>query len=142
MSWKWYGVKTAFRTSASGRPASVDADFDSDATLVEERIVLVRARTPNEAIAKGEAEANKYVTETYRNAYGQTVLSRYLGAIDAFELFDDPAAGEEVFSSTEIISSKLSDKDVIERYFGKAEPRSTFSRRKKFLNCDLPKLRE
>ncbi len=141
MSWKWYGVKTAFRTIAGGSPTSKDADFDNDATLVEERIVLVRARTFDHAIAKGESEANKYAAGKHRNSYGQTVRTRYLGSIDAFELFDEPAAGAEVFSTTEVISAAVSDNDVVDQYFGALETDAT-RRRRKFLNSELPPVRE
>lgn len=52
MVWKWFGVKTLIRWEAIGKPESIDENFDEDATLVEERIVLFKARSSDEAIKK------------------------------------------------------------------------------------------
>lgn len=137
MRWKWYGVKTVFRTDASGRTKlDVPNDYD-DATLVEERVVLIRARSSDEAIRKAEAEAKAYAKETYRNVYEQTVKCRYLGACDAFELYEEPAQGVEVFSSTEVISRRVSDKDVVNQHIGKTETAITSDKRRKFRNIEF-----
>src|SRR4051794_8957759 len=45
MGWKWFGVKTIFRVEASGTPRKTDDRFDPDVTMVEERVVLIRARS-------------------------------------------------------------------------------------------------
>src|SRR5262245_36715139 len=100
MSWRWFGVKTAYRTEARGRPKSVDSLYEPKTTLVEERVVLIRARGAKDAIRRAEKEARRYVRDMrYRNAYGERVRQRYLGACDVFELFENPGAGIEVFSS-------------------------------------------
>ena len=83
MVWKWFGVKTLTRWEAIGKPKSIDENFDEDATLVEERIVLIKARSFDEAIKKGEKEAENYLDE-YKNFYGQKVKQRYLKVCDAF----------------------------------------------------------
>lgn len=68
---------------------------------------LVRARSIDEAIRKGECEAHKYAAEaSHRNPYGQRVKRRYLNDCDAFELWDDPANGDEVFSTTEVVTPR------------------------------------
>ncbi len=59
MSWKWFGVKTLTRWETIGKPKSIDENFDDDATLIEERVVLIKARSFDEAIKKGENEAKK-----------------------------------------------------------------------------------
>lgn len=41
----WFGVKTLFRTRAVGRAKAIDHAFDPYLDMVEERIVLVRARS-------------------------------------------------------------------------------------------------
>lgn len=56
--------------------------------MYEERVVLVRAATAKEAIAKAEEEAQRYSTEG----------TRYLGYAVSFEMFEEPGEGVEVFS--------------------------------------------
>jgi hypothetical protein len=138
MAWKWFGVKTLTRWEAIGKPTFVDENFDEDATLVEERIVLIKARSFDEAIKKGEKESENYLAE-YKNFYGQKVKQRYLKVCDAFELFDEPNQnGVEVFSSTEMVSRKVKDSVLIENKFGKDESVESFKRkREKFWNAEL-----
>ncbi len=138
MAWKWFGVKTLTRCEAIGKPKSIDENFDEDATLIEERIVLIKARSFDEAIKKGEKEAENYLAE-YKNFYGQKVEQRYLKVCDAFELFEEPNEnGVEVYSSTEMVSQKVKDSTLIENKFGKDESVDSFERkREKFWNAEL-----
>ena len=132
--WAWYAVKTLYRTTATGLPARRDAHLDRNATLVEERVVLVRARSFDEAIRKGEKEARDYARgASYRNPYGQRVATRYLGECDAFQLAADPAHGREVYSRTEIVSADVSTEAVVERLLGHEEPDGGDTRRRKFV---------
>ena len=137
MSWKWFGVKTLFRTKTQGVPTFKDSSYDTEATLIEARILLVRARSFNEAIAKAEAEAKEYASEQYRNPYGQIVKQKYLGACEAFELYDDPASGVEVFSTTALIPQSISDNEIVKRHFGAREGKIERKRRRKFYNEEL-----
>lgn len=138
MAWKWFGVKTLTRWEAIGRPKFIDENFDSDATLIEERIVLIKARSFDEAIRKGEKEAKRNLSR-YRNFYGQEVKQRYLEVCDAFELFDKPNEnGVEVFSLIETVSKKIKDSVLIENKFGKNESPESFARkREKFWDAEL-----
>jgi hypothetical protein len=136
MSWRWYGVKTLYRTQAVGRPRNVDAHFDSDCTLIEERVVIFRARSYEEAIQKAENEARSYPLPSYRNIYGQRVVQRYLGTCDAYELFDPPAPSREVFSSTEVVSGSVTNEEIVSRRFGD-EMRPNRSARTKFMDAEL-----
>lgn len=138
MIWKWFGVKTLTRWEAIGKPKTIDKNFDEDATLVEERIVLIKARSFDEAIKKGEKEAKNNLSE-YRNFYGQKVKQRYLEVCDAFEFFDEPNEnGVEVFSLIETVSSKVKDSVLIENKFGKDQTLEAFARkREKFWDAEL-----
>lgn len=140
MSWKWFGVKTVFRTETKGKASSVDSVYDPDATLVEERIILIRARSFDEAIAKAESEAKLYEVKTHSNFYGQTVKTRYLNACDAFELFDDPGPNIEVYSATALVPKNISDSQVLEQHLGADETNLSRQWRKKFLNAHLPSI--
>lgn len=138
MSWKWFGVKTLTRWEAISKPKSIDENFDKDATLIEERIVLIKARNFDEAIRKGEKEAKNSLSE-YKNFYGQKVKQRYLEICDAFELFDEPNEnGVELFSLIETVSSKVKDSILIENKFGKNQSPESFARkREKFWDAEL-----
>ena len=136
MSWRWYGVKTIYRTKAIGKPRHADARFDAEGTLIEERVVLFRARNFDEAIRKAGKEAHAYSTASYRNIYGQRVVQRYLGACDAYELFESPAASIEVFSSTEVVPGSVSNREVLNRRLGE-EGRPKRTKRTKFFNAEL-----
>ena len=137
MSWKWFGVRTLYRTTVKGRPKGVDALYDADATLCETRVVLIRARSFEEAIAKGEAEARRYVKYDHLpNRYGQIVVQTYLGECDAFELFDPPGVGVEVFSRTEVVSRKLSNRRLIQERLGPDQLEDESWRRNKFLGAE------
>jgi len=57
---RWFAVKTLYRTRVVGRPARRDAAYDGDANVVEERVVLFRARSFDDAIRKAEREARAY----------------------------------------------------------------------------------
>jgi hypothetical protein len=72
MAWKWYSVKTVYLVSVVGRPHGLDELYDTAHALAEERIVLYRARSMDEAISKAQAEAREYESE-HSNPYGQKV---------------------------------------------------------------------
>ncbi len=132
---KWFGVKTLFRTAAVGKPDAPNGAYNS--TLVEERIVLFRARSFEDAIREAEREARVYARASHLNPYGQRVVTRYLGACDAFELFDPPRAGAEVFSTTEVVAKRVSDKGVVNQRLGHAETVREHKCRGHFLNREF-----
>jgi hypothetical protein len=124
-SWKWYCVKTVFRTEVFGRAKKKDRSYKAGLSGVEERLVLFRARNSDEALDKAAKEAREYALGSGRNrinVYGQTIKTRRLECQEAFELFDLPGNGEEIWSSTEITPKKVSDSQIILAKFGK--PRS------------------
>jgi hypothetical protein len=133
--WKWYGVKTLFRISSQSEPQGTDEYYDPDFTLVEERVVLVKARSFDEALRKAENEARRYENDSpHRNPYGQQVLTRYLQAADAYELAEQPGPYVEVFSRTEEVSRRISNEAVVTRLLGKDESRNARARRRNILD--------
>jgi hypothetical protein len=134
--WNWYGVKTLYRTQAVGNPIKIDYRFDASVDLIEERVVLFRARSHDEAIRKAEAEASKYASNgSGRNIYGQVVRRRYLGVCDSFQMYDQPQATIEVFSSTFMVHRGQTDARVISGQFGMAETQRDVGRRLKFITA-------
>jgi hypothetical protein len=134
---KWFAVKTLFRTAPVGKPAAIDEAYDLSATLVEERVVLFRARGFSEAIRRAESDARTYARSWHMNPYGQRVVTRYLGACDAYELFDPPGAGKEVFSTTEIVGRGISDKAVVKQRLGHEETAREKKSRRSVLNREF-----
>ena len=134
---RWFGVKTVYRTSTVGKPRVVDSDYDNEGTLVEERVVLVRARDHAAALRKGEREAAKYARTSHTNPYGQRVVTRCLKAIESFELFDDPDSLTEVWSSTRVSPASISNRQLEEVFYGPTEKKTQLWRRKKYLNREL-----
>ena len=119
----WYGVRTLYRVTAEGTPKSRDHHFDPESTLIEDRVVLFQATSFDDAIAQGIKEARAYCSQTRsQNIYGQKRRMRFLDACDAYEIFDmtgrKPAAGSEVYSSTQLVRASISDSAVIRRRMG------------------------
>ena len=136
MAMKWYGAKTLYRIGASGKPRATDRYYDSDASLVEERIVLFQARSFDEAIEKAEKEAAAYIKETHVNPYGQKVRQRYLGEVNVYELFEDPGTGVEVYSRTEFVPATETDASVRARLL-RRESKTQSKRRRNILNSEF-----
>lgn len=137
MNWSWYAVKTIYQWKAHGKPKVTDSAYDPNTIVIEERVVLFRARSFDEAIRKAEKEAKEYTADTHINPYGQKVKLRYLNACDAFILYDPPEAGVEVYSITELVCEKIKDKEIIERKLGKEYGQKDRSLRRKFFNKDF-----
>lgn len=137
MQLKWFSVKTVYRVVAEGEPTRPDAEFDPSLDLLEERVVLVRAGSYDEAIERAEKEAAAYESR-HTNPYGQQVLYRYLGAAEAFELFDSELGeGTELYSQTRLVPGVSTDDDLIELAFGLEETARDAATRKKFLNSEF-----
>ena len=93
--------------------------------------MLFKARSFDEAIRAAEKEAREYARLRVVNPYGQRVVVRYLRACDAFELFDTPGVGAEVFSATEVVSKRISDRAIVERHLGKRVDKELDRRRRR-----------
>jgi hypothetical protein len=136
--WNWYGVKTWYRMEAKGKPSFKDEDYEADSTLIEERIVLFKARNFSEAIRKAEKEAKRYAAKVaYQNIYGQRVTLRYLDCCNAYELFDAPDVGVEVYSTTERVSKQVSDTALLNRVAPNDTDENEQWKRFKFIDGDL-----
>lgn len=134
---RWFGVKTIYRSSTRDRPRFVDQHYDPKATLVEERVVVFRAATFRQAIALAEREARAYARGTWTNLYGQRMKQEYLGECDAFEIYDRPAAGVEVYSRTQLVSREISDRKLGDVLLGVEESHRARAKRRKFVNREL-----
>lgn len=139
--WRWFGVKTVYRTTAKGKPHGTDRFYDPDFSLVEERVVLFRARNQPEAMKRAEREAQAYAAQLRtRNPYGQQLVTRYLGAMDCYGMFDDlDGSGSEVFSSTQVVSRRTPDRKIVSSVLRPDESKKDEARRRNALDISMNK---
>jgi hypothetical protein len=121
-----------------GKPIARDPAYDGTVSVVEERVVLFKARGFGAAIRAAEKEARHYARHRHVNPYGQRVVTRYLGACDAFELFKAPDARAEVFSTTEVVSKRVTDRTIVDQRLGpRINEKADRARRRNILNREL-----
>ena len=138
MAVKWFAVKTLYRSKARGRPEKPDLRYDPDATLLEERLLLIKAKNTTEAISKAERDAKDYAQKaSCTNPYNQEIVTYYIGYYDIFELSVPPADKVEVFSMTRLISQRIPDKRLMHIYIGKRDFKYAKGKKKKFSNRDF-----
>lgn len=131
---EWFGVKTLYRVTPVGRPQGKDRYYSNSVTLVEERVVVVKAGDASEAMRLAERDAHKYARMSHRNPYGQRVQVRVLGFVDAYTLDDDLHELTEVFSETEVVPRSVRDRAIIRRQLGRHESNLIHGTRRNFLD--------
>ena len=100
MHQQWYSVRSIFRL-----PGSSDGQRPP---LFEERVVIFRAASPEEALEKGRAEAKRY-------SEGET-QPRMLAHIVVFSIWEDKLAeGEEVWSCLRQLD--ISDEQFLDQIY-------------------------
>ena len=94
--------------------------YDPDSTSLEERVVLFRARSAEDALKQGQTEGLRYASEVEMvNAYGQKLRTKLLHRRDAFELFEEKVkSGMEVYSSTRPLPKFVSDQKIALQLLG------------------------
>ena len=137
-SWKWFGVKTAYRLNVTGKPRATDDAYTAKNNMIEERIVIFKARNSEEAVSLSKNEAKKYITDlNFKNAYGETVRWKFLEVCETFEMHEPPEEGAEVFSSTRLVDKKLKDKELIFQMFGPDELDDDYEKRMRFIKGEI-----
>jgi Domain of unknown function (DUF4288) len=122
----WFAVKTFLRSRPKGRPRARDEHYRAGLAAIEERVVLFRARSGASAIRKAKKEATRYIRDSRCiNVYGQEVVAEMLSHVEAYEMFEPPDDGEELFSSTEIVRDTESHASIIARKVGEEAGPST-----------------
>ncbi|WPU65121.1 DUF4288 domain-containing protein [Peredibacter starrii] len=133
---KFYCGKSLYWIEARGK-SKVKQKPDSKYALLEERIILIKAKNFNEAIKKARKEAKDY-EGNYINPYGQQVRIEFLECIEVFELFESPADLVEVFSANFLVDQKISKKEMLNSHYGKSISETTERKiRSKFLNGEF-----
>ena len=83
--------------------------------MVEEQVVVLRARSEAEAVKKAGVGAAAYARGVHTNPYGQRVRMAFLGVVDVAELYASAATPGEAFWSTYIVPSTIPDRDLLKR---------------------------
>lgn len=135
----WYSVKTIYLIKSVGRPKNKDKNYFKETALCEERVVLFRASNFDQALKLAENEAKKYCKYSFRNKYDQIVKTKYLGMLDAFQLFESPNKQVEIYSYTEVLDGNFSNKEIWAKKFGKNFGKREKMLRIKFQNSELKK---
>ncbi len=132
----WYAVKSLYRTFTDGFAEDQDDAYREDIDMLEERVVMFRAESFDDAIEQAEREAREYARVEQTNVYGQRICIDYLEACDAYMLGESPAESVEVFSSTSLISRSVTDSEITDMRLGSmSEEDDKFS--KKFVSQEF-----
>jgi hypothetical protein len=94
----WYSAQCIFLHSDKGHGPK---------QMYEERIVLLRADSTEDAIEQAEKEAEEYCDDLEG--------CRYVGYVNVFAMFDKPGAGTEVFSTMQ--KSDLESKEYLNLHY-------------------------
>ncbi len=106
---EWYSVRCIFEHD--------DLAYETETTVYEERIVILRAEGLDDAIVRGEAEAEEYTVST-----GDASI-RYAGFIDAYRTGEKELRdGMEVYSLMR--GTTLPEAEFITRYYDDGTERS------------------
>ena len=73
----------------------------------------------------------------FKNIYGETIKWKFLGACEAYEMFDPPKKGMEVFSSSRVIDKNMKDKEILKQIFGPDETDDDYEKRTRFLHGEI-----
>lgn len=104
----WYGAKTIYQV------LGLASDGTNDNKLYEERVVILRAASFDDAIDKAEKEAGNYAAEREM---------KYLGFVSVFKLFDEEIAdGAEVYSLMR--ESELDANAYLDRFYDDGSERT------------------
>ena len=98
-----FSVKSLYKWSVQG-----EKHFN-----LEERIVLFWAKDFKSAVAKAEKEAKSHVKYSHTNCDGKKVTLESLEFFDGCIVDGDIKDGVEVFSSTALVTGKMSNKQIL-----------------------------
>jgi hypothetical protein len=134
MNPQWFGAKSVYRTSLTGTSRVPDeetreavdllgptpwvksspaGELSDRTTLLEERIVLLRANNAEEALQRAEAEASEYARVRAYNSCGQKLVTRVLDYIEVYEIGEQPGDRVEVFSRSFLIRKEVPDSSIL-----------------------------
>jgi hypothetical protein len=110
---EWFGVKCLFRMIVKHRSTRTDVD------ACEERILLVAATDFDDALRIGEREARSYAASNqWVNMHGKKVVTRCLGAFDAFRMSSGPTSGAEIYSKLFFVPKETTNSALTNRFLG------------------------
>jgi hypothetical protein len=115
----WFGVKLLHKITISGIPEKdkLDEFYRDNSEFFEERIILVKASSFDEAYQLAESEA-KEGDDVYENKYGQTVKWEFYRSVDCFHLFDSLQSPVEVFSTLFAKKQGEDEEGLLDKRYG------------------------
>ncbi|WP_144612906.1 DUF4288 domain-containing protein [Bacillus cereus] len=115
-----YAVKLLFESVHSGEPDPTKMDKhyeESNDTLFEESIILVKANSLKEAHELGEKIAIQS-EESYDNVYGEQVTWKFRTVLHVFELDDTPfETGKELYARFLHVKKNETVDTVVKTYY-------------------------
>ncbi len=120
-AWNYYGVKLIYQMIVTGRPIPerIDKAFSDTHTFFEESVMLVHAQSFDHAYTVAERKARENL-EPYTNAYGQTVETKLIDAIDCFLIIpnnDGFTTGTELYSSISPVAKEITPREYLMRKY-------------------------
>ena len=136
---KYFGAKTLYLVEVVGSVKRGNGT-DKRYNMYEERIVLVRASSFDDALTKAIKDAKVY-ENVHTNPFGQKVKTKFLNCIDVFEMFSKVEDLAEVYSITSLVRKSVKVDTVLDHNFGEELGNDKEKKiRVKFLNEKFTKI--
>ena len=122
-NWNYYGVKIIKQIIVEGEPDPnlIDEYYDDDdKQLFEESILLIRAQSYERAYKLAQKVATKDETP-YPNKYGQSVVWKFIKAVDCFELLGAIKSGAEVYSCLHTTDKRVTADEFLDKWFNSTD---------------------
>jgi hypothetical protein len=107
----WFSVKLLYKSEIS-------SEFNEYGTdTYEESIILIKARTKEEAILSAKSKGNAEEL-SYRNVNNEEVRWKFIKVVDVFEITEETLmAGTEVFSRFIVVASEMKLEEMLSRFY-------------------------
>lgn len=116
---EWYAVKLLYECVITGDPSpeTIDENYTNTYKTFEESIMLVKAKSFEDAYSIAEKKAKEAEVE-YVNPYDEKVSWVFVDALDCFSLKEDELeTGVELYSRFLRVPKEVPTKDVISHYY-------------------------
>ena len=117
-AWGWYAVKTAYRTLGRWKAPPGKRAFPGRVSDVEERVVVVRARSCGEAADRGLAEARRYASKSEVSKGGpQWGKTRVVDGCATYALGKAPRVEGLLFSLSDYHKREVPLREILQNKF-------------------------
>jgi len=114
----WYAVKTAYRTLGRWKAPPGKRALPGRVSEVQERVVLIRARSWGEAADRALAEAQRYASKLQGSKGGpRWGKARAIDACAVYALETEPGGGTVVFSLSDYQKREVPLREILSSKF-------------------------